>query len=93
MKHWSDCAVHNGPAMEPGPCDCGGYEAAIDKKQGSSGIGLEGFYTHAIQGELSSREGVSTLRSVSPEDRIVVTINGAVACDRSGPATVTVNID
>ena len=23
VKHWSDCSVHNGPAMEPGPCDCG----------------------------------------------------------------------
>lgn len=21
--HWSDCAVNNGPALEPGPCDCG----------------------------------------------------------------------
>lgn len=24
MDHWSDCAVHNGPDMKPGPCDCGG---------------------------------------------------------------------
>lgn len=22
-RHFSDCAVHNGPAMTPGPCDCG----------------------------------------------------------------------
>ena len=22
-KHASDCAVHNGPAMPAGPCDCG----------------------------------------------------------------------
>lgn len=21
--HASDCALHNGPALEPGPCDCG----------------------------------------------------------------------
>jgi hypothetical protein len=21
--HWSDCAVHNGPAYPAGPCDCG----------------------------------------------------------------------
>lgn len=21
--HASDCAVHNAPALEPGPCDCG----------------------------------------------------------------------
>jgi hypothetical protein len=23
VKHWSDCAVHNGPAYPPGECDCG----------------------------------------------------------------------
>ena len=23
IAHDSDCAVHNGPAMEPGPCNCG----------------------------------------------------------------------
>jgi hypothetical protein len=23
VKHWSDCAVHNAPAMPAGPCDCG----------------------------------------------------------------------
>lgn len=23
--HWSDCAVNNGPALKPGPCDCGGF--------------------------------------------------------------------
>jgi hypothetical protein len=22
-EHWSDCAVHNGPALPVGPCDCG----------------------------------------------------------------------
>jgi len=22
--HYSDCAVHNGPAYAPGRCDCGG---------------------------------------------------------------------
>lgn len=25
LKHWSDCAVHNEPAMPNGPCNCGGY--------------------------------------------------------------------
>ena len=25
VTHWSDCATNNGPAMEPGECDCGGY--------------------------------------------------------------------
>lgn len=23
ITHASDCAVHNSPAMKPGPCDCG----------------------------------------------------------------------
>lgn len=23
LRHASDCAVHNAPAFEPGPCDCG----------------------------------------------------------------------
>lgn len=23
VQHASDCAVHNGPAMKAGPCDCG----------------------------------------------------------------------
>jgi len=26
--HWSDCAVNNGPALTPGPCDCGATKAA-----------------------------------------------------------------
>lgn len=25
-EHWSDCAVHNAPALEPRECDCGGLE-------------------------------------------------------------------
>lgn len=25
--HWSDCAVYNAPAYEPGPCDCGWAKA------------------------------------------------------------------
>lgn len=25
--HLSDCATHNAPAYEPGPCDCGGLGA------------------------------------------------------------------
>ena len=24
IEHTSDCAMHRGPAYEPGPCDCGG---------------------------------------------------------------------
>jgi hypothetical protein len=23
-SHWSDCALHNGPALPTGECDCGG---------------------------------------------------------------------
>jgi hypothetical protein len=25
FSHWSDCAVHNGPAYPAGPCDCGAW--------------------------------------------------------------------
>lgn len=25
--HWSDCALHNEPAMPAGPCDCGAARA------------------------------------------------------------------
>lgn len=28
--HWSDCAVHNAPALSIGSCDCGGLELALD---------------------------------------------------------------
>jgi hypothetical protein len=28
VLHWSDCAVHNGPAYPAGPCDCG-----VEKEQ------------------------------------------------------------
>lgn len=24
--HWSDCSLHNGPAMRPKWCDCGGFD-------------------------------------------------------------------
>ena len=27
IRHFSDCAVHNAPAMKPGPCDCGAEKA------------------------------------------------------------------
>lgn len=25
-NHWSSCALHNGPARWPMPCDCGGFK-------------------------------------------------------------------
>lgn len=28
LGHWSDCAVHNEPAMPNGPCNCGGLDLA-----------------------------------------------------------------
>lgn len=28
--HRSDCAIYNGPAFEPGPCDCGAADEAAD---------------------------------------------------------------
>lgn len=30
-KHWSDCAVNNGPALPVGSCDCGGMSDDIVK--------------------------------------------------------------
>jgi len=32
--HLSDCAVHNGPAYEPGPCDCGASNLTVDMPHG-----------------------------------------------------------
>ena len=29
VLHASGCALHNGPALEPGPCDCGALKARI----------------------------------------------------------------
>ena len=30
-EHTSDCAIHNAPAMEPGPCDCGAINRNKEK--------------------------------------------------------------
>jgi hypothetical protein len=30
LGHWSSCAVHNGPALPVGKCDCGGLDLADD---------------------------------------------------------------
>lgn len=32
MNHASDCAIHNGPAEKPGPCDCGANKTATIRK-------------------------------------------------------------
>lgn len=29
IRHQSDCALHNAPALEPQPCDCGGEERLL----------------------------------------------------------------
>lgn len=31
MAHWSDCAVHNAPALPAGPCDCAKDAPSADK--------------------------------------------------------------
>ena len=31
VLHWSDCAVHAGPAYPAGPCDCGVAQEPVDK--------------------------------------------------------------
>lgn len=39
IGHWSDCAIYNGPAFEPGPCDCGGLDlAAYDAYRAVTGL-------------------------------------------------------
>lgn len=38
-KHQSDCAVHNMPAMEAGPCDCGGDDIVDLAVQATETIG------------------------------------------------------
>src|ERR1039458_5402896 len=45
---WSDCAIYNGPAYPPGPCNCGGLELTQDSCHfsipalvaGPGGVGL-----------------------------------------------------
>lgn len=34
-EHWSDCAVHNAPALPIAACDCGGLNLADDRLHGS----------------------------------------------------------
>lgn len=29
VEHASDCALHNGPALPPGPCDCGAFQSVV----------------------------------------------------------------
>lgn len=41
VKHWSDCAVHNAPELEPGPCDCGGYTPGQNAPPSPVSITLE----------------------------------------------------
>jgi hypothetical protein len=37
--HWSDCAIYNAPAYEPGPCDCGGLDlAAYERYRRETGL-------------------------------------------------------
>lgn len=33
-EHWSDCAVHNAPALPVGECDCGGLDLADNASHG-----------------------------------------------------------
>lgn len=39
-QHWSDCALHNEPAMPAGPCDCGGVRVSnVVKLKLVNGVG------------------------------------------------------
>lgn len=64
-----------------------------NKQQGSSGFGLEGFYTSQIQKELSSRLGVDTFIAADSDEHLTIIINGRTVCNRSGPAVISVDID
>lgn len=53
--HWSDCAVHNEPALPEGPCDCGGLDLADDSRHGLvattvSRPGSEGLFVQEREG-------------------------------------------
>jgi hypothetical protein len=37
VQHDSDCATHNGPAYEPGPCDCSVSDAQRDDRKPNYG--------------------------------------------------------
>lgn len=40
--HWSDCAVHNAPALPIGECDCGGRTALRPARPGDTWPDAEG---------------------------------------------------
>ena len=48
--HWSDCAVHNGPAYPAGPCDCG--------------VAQEPSFWLNEQGQLSATRGFAERHSI-----------------------------
>jgi hypothetical protein len=49
--HWSDCAVHNGPAYPAGPCDCG-----VEKESDALTIAYQSGYYDGKKAALAKRE-------------------------------------
>jgi hypothetical protein len=41
FSHWSDCAVHNGPAYPAGPCDCGVAQEPAEWLTGCPTCGMD----------------------------------------------------
>ena len=56
--HWSDCAIHNAPALPVGPCDCGGLELALDVAHGSIASFISGARS---EGPLLGNQGAGSL--------------------------------
>lgn len=64
-----------------------------DMGQGSAGIGLEGYSTAEIYGELKARLGVTAFEQYDPQDRVQILINGESIHFQTGPFGVLINID
>ncbi len=91
-EHWSSCAVHNGPGLPVGPCDCGGLESeSISELAAEASVGppVEGAIVHGVVGaaqggrkDVVDLPAIIALRSVvRPPNDIPVSIesvNGGV---------------
>lgn len=75
VVHASDCALHNGPAMEPGPCDC---DAAIEQEIQAKGKTAPRVTPQDIENNIVSTEIV---KHVAPSGKI---LRWAVLTTRNG---------
>ena len=85
--HWSDCAVYNAPAYEPGLCDCGGLDLAayeryvlvtslIPSPGGMARFIEDGVLPSAVEPKKPPRRGVAALATTTdlprPHDRVAI---------------------